>query len=71
MLVVSSADFFSNPTLYKEKAENYGIKILPLKKEKRLSRRIQKKIDALNAVIGILPSDIDEKSIKAERLTRQ
>lgn len=71
MIVVSANDFFSNPNLYKEKAENYGIKILPLKKEKRLSRRLQKKIDAFNDVIGILPSDIDEKSIKAERLNRQ
>ena len=32
MFVVSYADFFSNPTLYKEKAENYGLKILPQKK---------------------------------------
>lgn len=34
MFVVSAADFFENPALYKEKAENYGIKILPRKKEK-------------------------------------
>lgn len=71
MFVVSAADFFENPALYKEKAENYGIKILPRKKEKKLSHRIQNKIDALNAVIGILPSDVDENSAKAERLKRQ
>lgn len=65
MFVVSASEFFSNPALYKEQAENYGLKILPQKKEKKLSRKIQKKLDALNAVIGILPSDIDEKSIKA------
>lgn len=35
MFVVSAADFFENPALYKEKAENYGIKILPRKKEKK------------------------------------
>ena len=68
MFVVSAAEFFSNPEIYKEQAETYGLKILPQKKEKRLSHRIQKKIDALNAVIGILPSDTDENSIKAERL---
>ncbi len=71
MFVVSAADFFENPALYKEKAENYGIKILPRKKEKKLSHKIQNKIDALNAVIGILPSDVDENSAKAERLKRQ
>ena len=71
MFVVSYADFFSNPTLYKEKAENYGLKILPQKKIKKPSRRIQKKLDALEAVIGILPSDIDENQIKTERLARQ
>ena len=71
MLVVSYADFFANPALYKEKAENYGIKILPQKKGKKQSRRIKKKFDALNAVIGILPSDVDEKTAKFERLNRQ
>jgi len=35
MLVVSYADFFANPALYKEKAENYGIKILPQKKREK------------------------------------
>lgn len=69
MFVVSYSDFFSNPTLYKEKAENYGLKILPQKKEKKYSRRVQKKMAALNAVIGILPSDIDEEAIKTQRLS--
>jgi len=71
MIVVSYADFFSNPAVYKETAENYGLKILPRKKEKKLSHGIQKKLDALNAVIGILPSDIDEENLKSERLARQ
>ncbi len=71
MFVVSYADFFSNPSLYKEKAENYGLKILPQKKVKKPSRGIQKKLDALDAAIGILPSDIDENHIKTERLARQ
>ncbi len=71
MLVVSYADFFANPSRYKDEAENYGIKILPQKKQKKISRSIQKKMDALNAVIGILPADVDEKLAKAERLNRQ
>ncbi|MBO7121919.1 MAG: hypothetical protein J6V90_01380 [Treponema sp.] len=71
MIVVSYADFFSNPAFYKEKAEKSAIKILPQKKEKKISRGIQKKLDALSAVIGILPSDTDEQSIKNARLARQ
>ena len=71
MFVVSYSDFFSNPTLYKEQAENYGLKILPQKKEKKLSSRVQKKLNALNAVIGILPNTIDESKIKSERLMHQ
>ena len=43
MLVVSYADFFANPSRYKDEAENYGIKILPQKKQKKISRFIQKK----------------------------
>ncbi|MBQ7619612.1 MAG: hypothetical protein VZQ47_08330 [Treponema sp.] len=71
MIVVSYADFFSNPAFYKEKAEKSAIKILPQKKEKKISRAIQKKLDALNAAIGILPSDIDEKMARNARLARQ
>lgn len=71
MFVVSYSDFFSNPALYKEKAENYGLKILPQRKEKKLSKGIQKKMAALNAVIGILPSETDENQIKVERLSHQ
>ena len=71
MFVVSFSDFYSDPSLYKEKAETSGIKILPQKKEKRFSNKIQKKMEALEAVIGILPDNIDEKSLKMERLNRQ
>lgn len=71
MLVVSYSDFFANPAQYKEKAETFGLKILPKKKEKKISSRIQKKLDALHAVIGILPEDIDEIKTKDERLSRQ
>ncbi|MBO4859593.1 MAG: hypothetical protein J5527_13855 [Treponema sp.] len=71
MIVVSYSDFFSNPANYKEQAENYGIKILPKKKEKKISRSAQKKLDALHAVVGILPSNIDENKEKQERFVRQ
>lgn len=71
MIVVSYSDFFSNPAYYKEQAENYGIKILPKKKEKKISRSAQKKLDALHAVVGIFPSNIDENKEKQERFVRQ
>ncbi len=71
MIVVPYADFFSNPALYRETAENYGIKILPKKQAKKLSRRKQRKLDALYAVIGILPSDINETAEKDARLAQQ
>lgn len=71
MIVVSSADFFSNPASYREKAENYGLKILPLRKEKKLSRKIQRKLDVLNSAIGILPSDIKVASEKTEKSLKQ
>ncbi len=71
MIAVPYADFFANPAQYQEKAEHFGIKILPKKREKKISRRLQKKLDALHAVIGILPSDIDENALKEERLARQ
>lgn len=74
MLVISYADFFADPAQYKQAAATTGIKILPerkAKKAKRLPRRIQKKLDALDAVVGIIPEDIDVDAIKAERLARQ
>lgn len=66
MLVVSSADFFANPIQYKERAETFGLKILP-KTKKKISSRLQKKLDHLNAVIGLVPSDTDVDSLLAER----
>ncbi|MBR0100576.1 MAG: hypothetical protein IJP90_12825 [Treponema sp.] len=71
MMVVSYTDFFANPAQYKQAASLSGLKILPEKKKKKFPRRIQKKLEHLEAVIGILPDDIDEEAIKAERLSRQ
>ena len=67
MLVVSYADFFANPKQYQECASVSGIKILPEKKQKKVSHRIQKKLDALNAVVGIIPSSVDVDALLAER----
>lgn len=67
MIAVSYNDFFENPAQYQKKAELFGIKILPKTKEKKISRRIQKKLDALNAVVGIIPSNVDVDKILEER----
>lgn len=66
MLVISYSDFYDNPIKFKDVALRSGIKILPEKKQK-FSRRIQKKIDALNSVAGLIPSNIDADKILDER----
>lgn len=66
MLVISYSDFYDNPVKYKDVALHSGIKILPQKKQK-LSRRIQKKIDALNNVVGLIPSNIAADELLDER----
>ncbi len=67
MIVIPYSDFFENPSLYQKKAELFGIKILPKKSEKKVSKRVQRKLDALNAVIGMIPSDINVDSLLQER----
>ena len=67
MIVVSYADFFANPALYKEAASVSGIKVLPEKK--KLSRRVQKKLEHLKAVVGIFPQDADLDAMLEERRT--
>lgn len=67
MLVVTYADFFANPEQYKEEASVSGLKILPEKKQKKVSRRVQKKLDHLNAVIGLFPKDTDLDALLEER----
>ena len=70
MIVVSYADFYSNPALYKEKAENYGLKILPRKKEKRKSSRTLKLLHTIEAATGILPSNLDIEKEKSEAILK-
>ncbi|MDY6398526.1 MAG: hypothetical protein SPL22_12455 [Treponema sp.] len=67
MLVVSYSDFFANPSQYKEKAETFGLKILPKKKEKKISRKLQEKINHLNAVVGLVPPEINVDELLIER----
>ncbi|MBP5601760.1 MAG: hypothetical protein J6X78_03435 [Treponema sp.] len=67
MIAIPYNDFFENPAQYQKKAELFGIKILPKKKEKKFSHRAQKKLDALNAVVGIIPSDVDTDKLLDER----
>ena len=69
MIVVSYSDFFADPTKFKDSASQYGLKILPEEGKKKFSRRIQKKIDSLNAAAGIIPGDIDAEKILNERKT--
>lgn len=71
MIVVSYSDFFENPAKFKDTASRYGLKVLPQKKQKKVSRRIQKKLDSLNAVAGLIPSEIDAEKILAARKTEK
>ena len=67
MIAIPYNEFFENPAQYQKKAELFGIKILPKKKDKKISRRTQKKLDALNAVVGIIPSDVNVDQLLEER----
>ncbi|MCR5081494.1 MAG: hypothetical protein K6B17_09130 [Treponema sp.] len=70
MLVVSYADFYSNPALYKDKAENYGLKILPRKKEKLKSSKTLKFMDIIEKATGIIPANIDINEAKSEAILK-
>ncbi|MBO4321210.1 MAG: hypothetical protein J5857_12155 [Treponema sp.] len=67
MLVVSYSDFFANPSRYKQEASVSGLKILPEKKQKRISRSLQSKLDALDAVVGLIPAEINAEALLEER----
>lgn len=67
MLIVSYADFFANPSQYKNEAAVSGLKILPEKKQKKLSRKVQEKLEHLQAVVGIFPKDADLDAMLEER----
>lgn len=71
MIVVSYSDFFANPAKFKDSASRYGLKVLPQEKQKKISRRIQKKLDSLNAAAGLIPNEIDAEKILAARKTEK
>lgn len=71
MIVVSYSDFFANPDKFKDCASRYGLKVLPQKKQKKLSLRIQKKLDSLNAAAGLIPSEIDAEKMLISRKTEK
>jgi len=65
MLVVSFSDFSANPSQYMEKAKSSGIKILPQKKEEKLTKKQRNIVDILNSVKGIVQnSDVSDELLK-------
>ncbi len=67
MIVVNYADFVSNSQKYVNLAKVQGLKIKAEKKSKH-SRKQQRLLDSLDAVTGILPSDIDFEAAKQEEI---
>lgn len=67
MVVVSYSDFFENPSKFKECASRFGIKILPQKKQKKISYRVQKKLNSLNAIAGMIPTEINAEELLQKR----
>lgn len=70
MIVVSYADFYANPALYREKAEHCGLKILPRKKEKQKSPRTLKLLHTIEAATGIIPANLDIDKAKSEAILK-
>ena len=69
MLVVSYSDFSANMNKYLPTASVSGLKILPQKKEKKVSRHLKFK-KTIEAASGILPSDIDIEKEKTEAILK-
>lgn len=69
MLVVSYEDFVADAQKYVNAAKLQGIRIKPEKKS-RLGRRQQKMLAALDAVTGIVPSDVDFDAVKTEEILK-
>ena len=74
MLVVSYDDFSENMNKYLAQASSYGLKILPQKKEKRMSKPVvSERLEALKSIQGVLkdckPITISE--IREQRLSER
>lgn len=69
MIVVSYLDFASDTQKYLDLAKVSGIKVKPEKKAS-LSRKQQKILNDLDAITGIVPSDIDFEALKTEEILK-
>lgn len=67
MIIVNYADFMSDTAKYIKEAKVQGIKIKP-ERQKKFSRRQQRNFNALHAVRGLVPADIDFDAVKTEEL---
>ncbi len=70
MLVISYSDFSSDMNKYIKMASLSGLKILPEKTVAKRNSRQKKFLHDLEAVSGILPSDIDFDSAKTEAILK-
>ena len=71
MLVVDYSDFSANINKYLEAAAVSGLKILPQKKEKKLSARQRKFAKAIEAASGIIPQNADLDEAKTEAILKE
>ena len=70
MIVINYSDFSANMGKYLKEAEISGIKILPRKKEKKLSARQRKFAKAIEAASGIIPLELDLEKSKEEAILK-
>lgn len=70
MIVVSYADFSADMNKYLSEASTYGLKILPEKKDRKQSSKHNRFVQAIDAVSGIIPSDVDVDKTKTEAILK-
>ena len=70
MLVIGYSDFSADMNKYLETAAVSGLKILPQKKEKKLSARQRKFAQAIERASGIIPLNVDLDSAKTEAILK-
>ena len=70
MLVIGYSDFSANMNKYLETAAVSGLKILPRKKEKKLSSRQRKFAQTIEAASGVIPLDVDFDKAKTEAILK-
>ena len=70
MLVIGYSDFSADMNKYLETAAVSGLKILPRKKEKKLSARKRKFAQVIERASGIIPLNVDLDSTKTEAILK-